>query len=490
MIGNIQIDSIMTHAITLSARVWSALFVLLLPFSTFAQHTTPAPTTAVQQLQQPILIDVKSHPLLYNNSTTTTNATATNAQVDDFDPRPDDPRDILVGDPLDLNRSHTRVNDQGQVTSTITSSCPKLMVDVHLPFAQSCVASDATITYCNHGGETAYNAYVQVTIDTNLQLDSASIAYTMLAPQQYRFDIGTIPAGLCGNINLHLTTACDPALLGTAHCIDAHIFPDTLCTAVQNSALLQVQGECLGNALKFRITNHGAPLTLSHQTRFIIIDDHLIATGQQNVLQQGNLQIPSNGDFTTTVSTSQHPTHMDYKMEIRDVNNSIIAICFVELCSSNPSHVPFVSDYYTNIFWNGSPFPFTDQGCAINGKTVVDASVDNNSAAALASENNGSANTNDNLQDGTLDDLHLQTPVEVMVGPNPIQHQAIIAIKGAESVVYQFELYSITGQLVRTLAVTGNSKTTLVRGELPAGFYVYRVLAKGVPLTEGKIIMQ
>jgi hypothetical protein len=63
-------------------------------------------------------------------------------------------------------------------------------------------------------------------------------------------------------------------------------------------------------------------------------------------------------------------------------------------------------------------------------------------------------------------------------------------LDGADDVVYQFELYAITGQLVRTLAINGNSTADLERMGLPSGFYVYRVSAKGMPLQEGKILMQ
>lgn len=489
MIDNIQIDFIMTHAITLLARL-SIVLVSILPISLFAQTTTP--TAVDNPPSAPILIDSEGYPLLYNNNTTitttTTNATTTTTNIQSKI-NPDNPRDILIGTPQDLNNSHTRVDDDGRVTSTVVNSCPKLMVDVNIPFIQSCLSSTAILTYCNHGGSTAYDAYVEVTIDSNLQLDSASIAYIPLGSNQYRFDVGALSTGFCGNIDLHLTTACDPTLLGALHCIDAHIFPDTLCSHVQNKALLHVDGECLGNAIKFTVTNHGTPLNASHQAQFIIIDDHLIAGGQRLVLQQGSLQIGSQGKVSMTEPVIQ-TTHMDYKMEIRDAQNTIIAICFIELCSPTVNSPAIVSDFYTSTFWNGSPLPFTDHGCAVNGKTVVNASIDNsNTTLSPFDGNTSNDNTSDN-QSSTIDDAHLQAPVQVQVAPNPMLNQAIISLEGNEDVMYQFELYSATGQLVRTLAIQGNTQKDLVRKELPAGFYVYRIAAKGIPLQEGKILMR
>ncbi|MFK7797012.1 MAG: T9SS type A sorting domain-containing protein [Aureispira sp.] len=399
------------------------------------------------------------------------------------DPTPDNPRDILTGTPQDLTNLYTRVGDDGRVMSTVISSCPKLMVDVNLPFIQSCVSSTAILAYCNHGGAVAYDTYVEIILDSHLQLDSASLAYTILGPQHVRFNTGTIPVGLCGNIDLHLTTTCDPHLLGVKHCIDAHIFPDTLCSAVQNVPLLDVDGECLGNALKFKVTNHGTPLSTQQQVQYIIIDDHLIVNGQRVVLQQGTLQIPSQGVFSTIVPITQ-TAHRNYKMEIRDAQNTIMAICFIELCTSNPQIIPVVSDFYTATFWNGSHLPFVDQGCAINGKTLVDANVGSTTISALNDNNTPASSIN------TIDDAHLTTAVQVQIAPNPVQQHALIILDGADDVVYQFELYALTGQLVRTLAIRGNSTTDLERMGLPSGFYVYRISAKGMPLQEGKILMQ
>jgi hypothetical protein len=416
-------------------------------------------------------------------TTITSNNENINTHFIASDPTPDNPSDILTGTPQDLVNTHTRVGDDGSVVNTVIKSCPKLMVDVTIPFIQSCISSTAIVAYCNHGGDVAYNTYVEITLDSHLQLDSASVAYTVVGPQQFRFDTDTIPVGICGNIDLHITTTCDPHLLGVKHCIEAYIFPDTLCPAVQNAPLLDVDGECLGNALTFKVTNHGIPLTAQQQVQYIIIDDHLIIGGQRVVMQQGSLQIPSQGTFSTTVPITQ-TAHRNYKMEIRDSQNTIIAICFIELCTTNPQIIPVVSDFYTATFWNGSHLPFVDQGCAINGKTMVDASVGNTTTSAL-NDNNTPANGV-----ATVDDAHLTTAVQVRIAPNPVLQHALLTLDGADDVVYQFELYAITGQLVRTLAINGNSTADLERMGLPSGFYVYRVSAKGMPLQEGKILMQ
>ncbi len=481
MIGSIQIILLMMNSLTPTLCSWSVLAFFFINASLFAQ-TTPDTQLPVERPQQaPILMDFEGYPLLYTNLIDN----AANSQR--FGGDTPDPRDVLVNDPLDLSGGHTMVNSSGQVINSITSSCPKLLVDVNIPFIQSCLASTAVLTYCNHGGEDAFNAYVEVRLDSNLQLDSASFTYVPLSANLYRIDLGTVLAGVCASIDLHLTTACDPALLGATHCIDAHIFPDTLCTAVQNRPLLEVNGECLGNALRFSVRNHGTTVTASQHVSFTIIDDHLIAGGQRRVIQSGSLQINRHGKFITIVPVA-YANHMDYKMEVRDSRNDIIAIAFVELCAPNPAITPIYSDFYANYFWNGSALPFTDRGCGVNGKSVTNASLGNGTTTIATEDDNDDDTSSDAAT--ILDDIHLQVPVEVQIAPNPVGAIATISLKGAEDVIYLFELYSVTGQLVRTLAVTGNSSKQLARQNLPAGFYVYRVSAKGMPLQEGKILMR
>ncbi|MBL7783758.1 MAG: T9SS type A sorting domain-containing protein [Saprospiraceae bacterium] len=79
--------------------------------------------------------------------------------------------------------------------------------------------------------------------------------------------------------------------------------------------------------------------------------------------------------------------------------------------------------------------------------------------------------------------------VKVETYPNPFSEQLRIQVSGAEVKEASFQLYSTTGQLVRTLPLLDN-QAVLQREGLDTGLYFYTVQAGGKMVGTGKIIVK
>lgn len=157
--------------------------------------------------------------------------------------------------------------------------CPLLQVDIVAPFLRRCSTSVYYVNYCNYGTSAATNSYIEVTLDTSLTFATAGLPFTPLPGNTYRFDIGTIPIGYCGDFQLTVVVPCDTVNPGRTHCASAHIFPDSLCLPVDTAwsgASIVVEGECIpGDSVEFTIRNDGTGAMLAQSGVWIVEDDIL-----------------------------------------------------------------------------------------------------------------------------------------------------------------------------------------------------------------------
>ncbi len=179
-----------------------------------------------------------------------------------------------------------------------TQLSPYLEVDINTSFLRRCFQNYYTVEYCNTGSIAAEDAYIEITLDEHLTLNSASIPWSQQNGNVYTFDLGTIEVGLCEKFELIVTVECS-AELGESLCAEAHIFPDTTLLPPSpnwSGALIEVDYSC-GDSLYFHIQNtgeNGMPEALD----YIIIEDAILRESGQFQLEGGmqqEISVPANG---------------------------------------------------------------------------------------------------------------------------------------------------------------------------------------------------
>jgi hypothetical protein len=386
-------------------------------------------------------------------------------------------------------KDNTIKNGGGDYLSQDSTSsiayCPMLYVDVDLTAVINCASSDAVISYCNQGSADAYNTYVDVELDADLTLDSASTSYTLVNVNTYRFQLGMIASSTCGSVALHVTSPCDSSLINQEHCIHAHIYPDTLCSSVWDHSLLTTKGTCDGTNIKFLITNSGNPVTPGQLIQFTIIEDHLLVQGNPNIIHQGILQVDKDSSVSFSILSSTSSLS-DYKLEIREANNTLIASSSVHNCSLG--YTPVITSYHLWEFWNGSILPFEDTDCAINSF------VTNQSNSFIDPLNNpsntGNSNNNQNSNNSSSFDQFNDDETKIAVFPNPFEQYTTIKIEGPISDEFTFKLYDVTGKAVDILFISKQRVFRVERNNLLDGMYFYHIESKGNLIGAGKIIVK
>jgi len=155
--------------------------------------------------------------------------------------------------------------------------CPYLEVDISSFLLRRCFDTRYTANYCNRGTMVAGNAYVDITLDADLTLVGSSIPAYLQEQNRYRFLLGNVAEGECGTFNFDVLVACD-AVLGQTHCVEAHIYPDSLCLpqdSIWDGSSLALDAYCDGDSIFFIIQNVGQG-AMSEPTNFIVVEDQII----------------------------------------------------------------------------------------------------------------------------------------------------------------------------------------------------------------------
>ncbi len=195
---------------------------------------------------------------------------------------------------------------------TATTDCPAMVVSLAAPLVRPCLARPVYLTYCNAGNITATDAYLEVALDPLLTPVSASVPWDNLSGDNLlTWEIGDLDPLACRSISFMVELDCD-AEVGLSYCMDAHIFPDTLCTSTSSSwsgAFLEVTGSCINDEVNFEIRNIGTS-TMLEQSNFIIVEDAVLRESGQTDLLAPNMgnTIPLEGNGSTfTLLVNQVP---------------------------------------------------------------------------------------------------------------------------------------------------------------------------------------
>jgi len=128
-----------------------------------------------------------------------------------------------------------------------------------------------------------------------------------------------VAIGECGNFNIEIILDCDSTALGQTHCVEAHIFPDQICTtppAGWSGANIEVEGSCDGQNVTFQIKNTGSG-NMTETSHYIVIEDVIMRTENSFQLDSGDslpdITLPANGS-TYRVEAYQVDQHPGFSM--------------------------------------------------------------------------------------------------------------------------------------------------------------------------------
>lgn len=254
---------------------------------------------------------------------------------------------------------------QGLQTVTISSSnsidtvnwvlqsmfdCPLLTVDISAPFIRPTGGgSNYTVHYCNHGTILENNPYVEVTIDSFLNVLGSSIPITSQTGNLFRFDLDTLDPGECGSF--HINVIADPAVTpGQTHCSKAHIYPDSICLPSWNGAILNTDGTCLNDTILFEISNTGN--AMANNANYTIFEDDVIIHMTPFILSDGSSMMVKQPVTPGKTYRLEVPQETGFP----DVLGASIAYTAIEGCLPfflGGFNTGFITQYYTG---NTSPF--------------------------------------------------------------------------------------------------------------------------------------
>jgi Secretion system C-terminal sorting domain len=179
-----------------------------------------------------------------------------------------------------------------------TNQCSYLSVDQSTNLLRPCNTLPLHIQYCNLGTADELNAYIEVTLDTQLIYASSTLPATVNG-QIVTIPIGLIEEGACANLELWVAVSCW-VQQGQTLCSTAEIFGDSTCTPTSPSwsgALIQADVQCEGDSIRFELENIGTQAMPVSQEYIIIEDAVLLRQGSYQLNPGGkmNVKVPANG---------------------------------------------------------------------------------------------------------------------------------------------------------------------------------------------------
>lgn len=233
--------------------------------------------------------------------------------------------------------------------------CPYLNVDVAIPFLRRCFDNTYQIHYCNEGTAVAENAYIRLVLDSLLEVTASSIPWSSVQGNTYTFFLGDVGEQQCGDFSITANLNCDLSMLGQTHCVQAFIFPDSLCLPQNpdwDGAIIQVAGQCLGDSVQFEIQNTGAGNMVRPKKYYVLEGDFLRAAPVNFQLSSGEsrlLKVAANGNTVTLLA--EQSDNFPYP------GNALLSI---EACNG------ILQPGYVNHFTQNNTSPFVAVNCAQN----------------------------------------------------------------------------------------------------------------------------
>jgi|GEM_PF-5409851 len=191
--------------------------------------------------------------------------------------------------------------------------CPILDVNVGTSFLRRCFDNQYVLSYCNEGTATGEDAFMEVSFDDDLIINSSTPPWTSQDGQTLTYELGDVPIGGCGTFYIDVTVDCDNTILGQTHCVEARIFPDSICLPPNtqwDGSTVEVDARCEEDSIKFYIRNTGVN-DMTTSLNYLIIEDHLILRGDNFIVPAGGVDstIQKTNGSTFRMQAEQSPFH-------------------------------------------------------------------------------------------------------------------------------------------------------------------------------------
>ncbi len=208
--------------------------------------------------------------------------------------------------------------------------CPYLTTDIGTPFLRRCFDNIYTVSYCNDGADMDTSAVIEVTLDPLMTFVSSTLPPVNSINNIYYFDVGMLESWECGSFDLTVYLDCDSTILGQTHCVESHIYPDSIClpaNALWDGSSIEVEGVCVGDSVHFNIRNIGDG-DMSDDGTFLVVEDHII-------LKTGMFKLESGEDTTIVCPADGLVVRMEASQAEGHPGQSMPSVT-IESCTDNP----------------------------------------------------------------------------------------------------------------------------------------------------------
>jgi len=211
------------------------------------------------------------------------------------------------------------------------AGCPLLSVDISSGNLRRCFSNNFfSVWYCNNGTEPAEDAYVVITLDPLLSIQSSNLPFIDLGGGIINFELGDLAVGQCGSFYFYTYLSCD-AIFGQTHCTEAHIYPDSSCIPSNpqwSGASLRISSECASDSVRFLLENVGLG-DMPNALDYIIIED-------QVMLMSAPIQLDAGQSATVSVLANGSTWRLEVEQVAFHPGQSAPAVS-VEGCTTGPT---------------------------------------------------------------------------------------------------------------------------------------------------------
>lgn len=211
-----------------------------------------------------------------------------------------------------------------------TILCPFLEVDIQTDRLRRCFENKLVLSYYNSGTAMASDAFIEVVLDTFMDYRSSSIPVSLQTGKILRFNIGEVEVDERGQIYISVILSCN-AKLGDVHCVEAYIYPDSLCIPIA-SAQVQTSAKCLGDSIQLIIENIGSRAMSTPRNWWAI--DVTNSSINMDVYDSGSFFLNSGQVYSKKILSRNH---VEFRAEQDKIYpNSAASKTEIISCSTNP----------------------------------------------------------------------------------------------------------------------------------------------------------